>query len=150
MSPVEGVRIDVLFPDSPEVFPLSDSAFRTIVEMAIYSHRYQTGGVIPEAAASAKWPEDALSELRTNHLDLDDNVYTIIGFDQFRAIRPPGRRAIPVEVRRTVMERDKYECVICGAQDELSLDHIIRYRDGGPDTVENLRVLCMPCNRRRR
>lgn len=44
------------------------------------------------------------------------------------------------------MERDGHACVFCGATDQLSLDHIVRYRDGGPDTVENLRVLCMPCN----
>lgn len=56
------------------------------------------------------------------------------------------RKNIPVRVRAAVMERDGYTCVLCGATDNLSLDHIIRYRDDGPDTVENLRVLCMPCN----
>jgi hypothetical protein len=56
------------------------------------------------------------------------------------------RPGIPVAVRRAVMERDNFACVKCGATDRLSLDHIIRYRDGGPDIVENLRVLCLPCN----
>ena len=37
----------------------------------------------------------------------------------------------------------------CGRADVLSLDHIVRYRDGGQDTLENLRVLCLPGNRRR-
>lgn len=56
------------------------------------------------------------------------------------------RANIPAAVRAEVMARDGYRCLFCGATEQLSLDHIIRYRDGGPDSVENLRVLCMPCN----
>lgn len=59
------------------------------------------------------------------------------------------RPNIPLRVRRAVMDRDDYRCVICGSGENLSLDHIIRYRDDGPDTIDNLRVLCMPCNNRR-
>jgi hypothetical protein len=56
------------------------------------------------------------------------------------------RRNIRPAIRQAVMERDNHACVFCGSRDALSLDHIIRYRDDGPDTVDNLRVLCMPCN----
>lgn len=56
------------------------------------------------------------------------------------------RRNIPPKIRAAVLARDNHQCVKCGAVDNLSMDHIIRYRDDGPDTVENLRVLCMPCN----
>jgi hypothetical protein len=56
------------------------------------------------------------------------------------------RRNIRAGVRQEVMKRDGYACVDCGTGENLSLDHIQRYRDDGPDTVENLRVLCMPCN----
>lgn len=59
------------------------------------------------------------------------------------------RRNIPQRIRTAVMERDNYTCVECGSQDQLSLDHIIPYRHDGPDTEENLRVLCMPCNNKR-
>lgn len=59
------------------------------------------------------------------------------------------RRNIRKSVREAVMRRDGNRCVACGAENDLSLDHIVRYRDGGPDTVENLRVLCMPCNQER-
>ncbi|MCM6776254.1 HNH endonuclease [Nocardia sp. CDC159] len=55
-------------------------------------------------------------------------------------------RNIPAAVRLAVMQRDGFRCQFCGATEALSLDHIIRFRDGGPDTIENLRVLCMPCN----
>lgn len=56
------------------------------------------------------------------------------------------RPNIRKSVRAAVFTRDGHRCVQCGATDNLSLDHIIRYRDDGPDTVDNLRVLCMSCN----
>lgn len=59
---------------------------------------------------------------------------------------PERRAAIPAAIRRAVMARDHGRCVDCGATDDLALDHIYPWSLGGPDTVENLRVLCRPCN----
>ncbi len=59
------------------------------------------------------------------------------------------RPHVPLDVRRAVFERDGYACCLCGATEGLSLDHIVAFADGGHDTPENLRVLCMDCNRRR-
>lgn len=56
------------------------------------------------------------------------------------------RRNIRASVRAEVMRRDNFKCVLCESPENLSLDHVQRYRDDGPDTAENLRVLCMPCN----
>lgn len=59
----------------------------------------------------------------------------------------PERRApIPAEVRAKVFERDEYRCVRCAATEELALDHVYPWSLGGPDTEENLQVLCTPCN----
>ena len=64
--------------------------------------------------------------------------------------RPWSRRPyIRTAIRRVVYERDGYVCVFCGSPDRISLDHIVLYSMGGEDTVENLRVLCMPCNLKR-
>lgn len=65
-----------------------------------------------------------------------------------RVIDGRARRDISAPVRRFVMERDKV-CQSCGTVDALTLDHVLPYSLGGPDTVENLRVLCRPCNSRK-
>ncbi len=44
-------------------------------------------------------------------------------------------------------ERDGGRCVACGTDFELQFDHVIPFAAGGGDTVENLQVLCGPCNR---
>ncbi len=59
------------------------------------------------------------------------------------------RPHIPIPIRRAVFERDAYACVFCSSEEDLSLDHIVAFVDGGPDEEANLRVLCMTCNRRR-
>lgn len=58
------------------------------------------------------------------------------------------RSWIPVAIRRAVFARDR-ACLACGTEDRPSLDHIVPYSLGGPDTIENLRRLCVPCNSRR-
>lgn len=60
--------------------------------------------------------------------------------------RDDYRRKIPQRVREAVYLRDGFACVECGDADDLTLDHIHPWSLGGPDTVENLRVLCRPCN----
>lgn len=39
------------------------------------------------------------------------------------------------------------ECVACGATRRLEVDHVVPYSRGGPHGIENLQVLCRPCNR---
>jgi len=52
-------------------------------------------------------------------------------------------RLIPSEVKRLVWARDKGQCVICGATDELHFDHDLPYSKGGSSiTPDNVRILC--------
>lgn len=60
--------------------------------------------------------------------------------------RDDERVDIPPELRRAVMDRDGNRCQECGSTVDLTLDHIIPWSYGGPDSYENLRVLCRPCN----
>ena len=57
-----------------------------------------------------------------------------------------NRAPIPDEVRSFVYARDGRACQRCGATENLTLDHIHPWSLGGPDTPDNLRVLCRPCN----
>lgn len=61
-------------------------------------------------------------------------------------------RAIPRDVMLKVVRRDDYLCQICHhhvPDDQIELDHIIPISRGGPTTVENLRLLCRTCNRKK-
>jgi hypothetical protein len=58
------------FPDSRKVLPLSDSAFRCLVEAIIWSRKEESDGWLARRLAVAKWSLDDLHELSTND---DDN-----------------------------------------------------------------------------
>lgn len=67
--------------------------------------------------------------------------------DPFWRMRPVYRREpISATLRAKVYERDGHACLQCGATEDLTLDHIHPWSKGGPDTYENLRVLCRSCN----
>lgn len=57
-----------------------------------------------------------------------------------------NRAPIPAEIRTFVFARDEHRCRKCGSEEDLTLDHIHPWSIGGPDTAENLQVLCRPCN----
>ena len=54
------------FADNPKILPLSDAAFRCLVEATLYSRRMLTDGFLATRLATAKWSLAALDELATN------------------------------------------------------------------------------------
>src|SRR5438067_3730775 len=49
--------------------------------------------------------------------------------------------------RRTVFARDDYTCQYCGsAAKDLTIDHVVPKRHGGPTAWENLVCSCRRCN----
>jgi 5-methylcytosine-specific restriction endonuclease McrA len=48
--------------------------------------------------------------------------------------------------RRVLYERDGHRCVICGANSDLTADHIIPVSRGGTKDLDNLQTLCAACN----
>ena len=56
------------------------------------------------------------------------------------------RKPIPIKLRAEVFRRDNHLCLKCGAEDGLSIDHIVPVSKGGQNTLDNLQTLCMPCN----
>ncbi len=59
------------------------------------------------------------------------------------------RSWIPKKLRMQVLRRDDYRCVLCGTDAKISIleiDHIIPLVKKGATKLNNLRVLCNPCN----
>lgn len=65
----------------------------------------------------------------------------------------PSSDHVPAEVKRFVWKRDGGCCqwrfesgAICGSRRRVQVDHVVPRAQGGPSTVENLRLLCQPHN----
>lgn len=54
------------FPDSHKILPLSDAAFRCLVEATLWSRRHMTDGVLARRYAVARWSLSVLQELASN------------------------------------------------------------------------------------
>lgn len=57
--------------------------------------------------------------------------------------------SIPHSLKWDVWKRDMFKCVICEAEDNLSVDHIHPESLGGDLHLSNLRTLCRTCNSRK-
>lgn len=68
-----------------------------------------------------------------------------IGWKEAAKIR--GR--LPSQLRRAILARDG-RCALCGATEQLTVDHIQLLAYGGTNDPDNLRVLCRSCNSSRR
>jgi hypothetical protein len=55
----------------------------------------------------------------------------------------PVQRGIPSAIKQEVYKRDRGQCVICGARDNLHFDHDLPFSVGGSSlTAKNVRLLC--------
>lgn len=73
-------------------------------------------------------------------------------FTETKQYRNIGR-TIPRGVMIKVVRRDGHACQACNKNvpdHEIEFDHIIPYSRGGPTSVENLRLLCRSCNRKKK
>ena len=53
---------------------------------------------------------------------------------------------VPYLVKKAVYERDNHTCLVCGATDNLTVDHIKPRIIGGTNHINNLQTLCQHCN----
>lgn len=80
------------FPDHEKVAILSDSAFRMLVEMTLYSRRMLTDGRVSIRLAHAKWSQSAAEELLSNDDDktsiyIDGGDYVIHDFAEHQTTK---------------------------------------------------------------
>lgn len=59
-------RLDIGFDEHDKIFPLSDAAFRALVEMTLYSRRQLTDGFLAERMAVKRWTQPVIDELASN------------------------------------------------------------------------------------
>jgi len=63
-----------------------------------------------------------------------------------------GNDSIPFQTKLRVARRDNYICQECGEplrEHELEFDHIIPRALGGTSEEHNIRLTCLPCNRKK-
>lgn len=80
------------FPDSPKIAPLTDAAFRAVVEAVCYSRQHLTDGFISAGVARKRWTAEVLEELSHNHperptLEQVDGGWQIHDFAQHQMTR---------------------------------------------------------------
>lgn len=85
-------RFTLDFADSPKIAPLSDAAFRTLVEMTLHSRRMLDDGFVDARIAARKWKKKAIAELLSNDavnpsLSEVDGGYRIHDFDEHQQTR---------------------------------------------------------------
>jgi hypothetical protein len=152
------VRLEGAYTLSPFICGLSDKAFR--VHFSVLCTRAANRGdlYVPDVIAE----HEAKLVSRRNWRRLIDELVEVGPWDRMGgggySIDPDGvsigqegaRRALidPV-VRESIYERDGYRCLMCGATESLSLDHVIPWSTGGDESYQNLRTLCISCNSRR-
>ena len=59
-------KIDIGFDEHDKIYPLSDAAFRALVEATLYARRQLTDGFLAERLAVKRWGSEVLDELSTN------------------------------------------------------------------------------------
>ena len=69
--------------------------------------------------------------------------------DQQAPLGERNTRSIPQDVKIQVAARDGGRCRQCGSAQDLHFDHVIPWSKGGANTVQNIQLLCEPCNRRK-
>ncbi len=80
-------------------------------------------------------------EIIDQQSELNANPYAFVDHD----------RVIPSSVKLEVWKRDKGSCVKCGSKENLHLDHIIPYSQGGSSkSGENIQILCSKHNLEKR
>jgi hypothetical protein len=78
-------------------------------------------------------------------------AYAYLNVTETREVRKTGRH-VPRDVMMKVIRRDDYRCRVCDEHvrdDEVEFDHVIPHAKGGPMSVENIRLLCRACNRKK-
>lgn len=99
--------------------------------------------------ASVELPKIELADAVLRALGLPDEPVEIPPMaDESTGERARSRRRalIPLVVRARIIARDRFRCVKCRTDVDLTIDHIVPVVAGGTDDEANLQTLCRSCN----
>ena len=66
----------------------------------------------------------------------------------YKALIRKSQRQVDTQVQWNVYRRDNFMCRYCGTEKSpLTVDHLVRWEDGGPTIEENLVAACRKCNK---
>ena len=71
-------KFDVDMPDNAKILPLSDAAFRALVEMTLWSRKHLSSGLLATRLAHARWGEPICAEL-CSHDDTNPSLKRVDG-----------------------------------------------------------------------
>ena len=82
--------------------------------------------------------------------DVPESIVNFLINKEFKKKQPvfvkPKSRYIPDIIKGLVRARYNYKCNYCGCTENLHIDHVHPYSKGGGNNIENLQLLCQPCN----
>ena len=101
------------------------------------------------------WPwQDVVKAVFLDWVDIIAEYDTVVRSPSFE-MRLPSVIALrefvhqdrsPAFTRFNVFLRDGFQCVYCGAREELTFDHVVPRSRGGRTSWENVVAACSPCN----
>lgn len=59
------------------------------------------------------------------------------------------RKPMDKRLAKSILQKYNFSCVKCGSAERLQIDHIVPVIKGGKDEMDNLQILCQPCNVRK-
>jgi len=91
---------------------------------------------------SSKSPEEKMEKRLQNKLKVE--YYELEMQKRFKRIEYWSR------IRNKILERDNNTCQLCGKTkaSKLHIHHILKKKEGGPDTFDNLITVCPSCHRK--
>lgn len=139
----------------PKIATLSNGVFRTWVELLVagsQQRRQWCFASVKHAALVARRPKSHIYKLiDARLLDVIDGGLYIHDAHRWQNVPHPVRaewNALRAQLSPSLYG-DTNVCPECGSADDLTIDHIVPIARGGSNDLENLAVLCRPCNSRK-
>lgn len=115
---------------------------------ALYLPFPNSGSELPPLSTVEMTLDDWKVWLRQSDLMETEVLSRTSDGELYKAIVRKSSRAVDNQVQWNVFRRDGYACRYCGNDKvPLTIDHLVRWEDGGPTIEANLLAACRKCNK---